>query len=58
MKIICTKEEFAEMLSHCVSNVNGTDCRACNKCVLYEKCEGAYVDTLTRYIEVKDDAAD
>ena len=58
MKIICTKEEFAEILSHCVSNINGNDCRACNKCALYEKCEGAYVDTLIKHIEVNDNAAD
>lgn len=58
MKIRCTKEEFAEMLEHCVSNKNGNDFRACNKCSLYERCEGAYVDTLTKIIEVEDDASD
>ena len=52
MKIICAKEEFAEMLGHCVSNLNGTDYKACNKCALYEKCNGAYIDALTRIIEV------
>lgn len=55
MKIILTKEEFAEMMGHCVSNVNGNDYQACNKCALYEKCTGAYVDQLTRLIEVKED---
>ena len=58
MKIFCTKEEFAEMLSRCVTNENGNDCRACNKCALYEKCEGAFVDTLTKIIEVENNAAD
>lgn len=56
MIIRCTKEEFAEMLTHCVSNVNGNDYRACTRCALYEKCEGAYVDVLTRVVEVVDDA--
>lgn len=56
MKIVCTKAEFAEVLGHCVSNFNGNDCRACNKCALYERCEGAYIDTLTKIIEVADDA--
>ena len=55
MKIVCTKEEFAEMLGHCVANVNGNDYKACNKCAIYEKCNGAYVDTLTKIIEVEDD---
>lgn len=55
MKIICTKEEFVELVSHCVLNTNGTDCRACNKCALYEKCEGAYGDSLINIIEVEKD---
>jgi len=56
MKIICTKEEFAEMLTHCVTNSNNTVIsNACNKCALYEHCSGAYVDTLTRAIEIKED---
>ena len=55
MKIICTKEEFAEMLGHCVSNANGNDYNACNKCAICEKCSGAYIDTLTKIIEVADD---
>ena len=56
MKIICTKEEFAEMLTHCVINHNNTvDFNACGKCALYEKCSGAYGDTLTKAIEVKED---
>ena len=55
MKIVCTKEEFAEMLGHCVLNVNGNDYNACKKCAIYEKCEGAYGDTLTKIIEVEDD---
>ena len=54
MTIICTKEEFAEMLGHCVSNVNGTNYSACDKCAIYEKCEGAYVDTLTKIIKVEE----
>lgn len=58
MKIICTKEEFAEMIGHCVTNINGNDYKACNKCALYEKCNGAYIDTLTRIIEVENTAAD
>ena len=53
MKIICTKEEFAQMLEHCVSSRN--DCHSCKKCALYEQCEGAYVDTLAKIIEVKND---
>ncbi len=52
MKIICTKEEFAEMLGHCVQALYGIDCDMCNKCALFERCGGAYVDTLTRIIEV------
>jgi hypothetical protein len=58
MKIICTKEEFAEMLGHCVSNLNGNDYEACGKCAIYEKCNGAFVDTLTKIIEVENDATD
>ena len=58
MKITCTKEEFAELIGHCVTNINGNDCRACDKCALYEKCEGAYVDTLTKIIEVDNNAVD
>lgn len=55
MKVVCTKEEFAEMLGHCVQNNNGIDYKACTKCAIYEKCEGAYVDTLTKIIEVEND---
>ena len=58
MKIVCTKEEFAEMLGHCVQNKNGNDYRACAKCAIYEKCDGAYIDTLTKIIEVENNAAD
>ena len=57
MKIICTKEEFAEMLTHCVTNHNNNtvDFNACGKCALYEKCSGAYGDTLTKAIEIEED---
>lgn len=56
MKISCTKEEFARMVSRCASNRNDTTCfstiSACEKCALNDVCDGAYVDTLTKFIEV------
>lgn len=58
MRIICTKEEFAEMLGHCVTNKNSNDYNACKKCALYEKCDEAYVDMLTKIIEVDNSVSD
>ena len=52
MKIVCTKGEFAEILTHCVENKNSNTGSPCLKCALYEACQGAYVDTLTSIIEV------
>lgn len=37
MKIICTKEEFAEMLEICGDRVKGETCKACP---LYSACGG------------------
>lgn len=56
MKIICSKEEFAEMLTHCVTNHNNTVdlFNACGKCALYEQCSSAYVDALTQIIEIEE----
>ena len=57
MKIICTKEEVAKMLTHCVNNFNDPNrWPACQKCALYDVCEGAYVDSLMAIVEVKEGA--
>lgn len=37
MKIICTKEEFAEMLTVCCDKVKGGNCKSCP---LYSACGG------------------
>ena len=37
MKIVCTKEEFAEMLEVCGDRVKGGTCKACP---LYSTCGG------------------
>lgn len=37
MKIICTKEEFAEMLEICCDKVKGGNCKACP---MYRACGG------------------
>ena len=37
MKIICTKEEFAEMLTVCCDKVKGGNCKSCP---LYSTCGG------------------
>lgn len=50
MKIICTKEEFAEIISICAQNRHTST--GCNYCPLYNVCQGAYVDTLTSLIEI------
>ena len=52
MKIIVTKEEFAEMLTHCINNDREYN-NYCDKCALQEKCDGAYGDTLTKIIEIE-----
>ena len=56
MKIICTKEEVAKMLTHCVTNSNDSSrWTACQKCALYDDCEGAYADSLMAMVEVKEE---
>lgn len=37
MKIICTKEEFAEMLTICSKRIEGVTCKGCP---LYSACSG------------------
>lgn len=54
MTITCTKDEFAEMLGRCVKNANGNDFNACTKCALYDRCDGAYIDTLTKIIKIEE----
>ena len=48
MKIICTKEEFAEMLEVCCDKVKGGNCKACP---LYSACGG---DNVKRNDDVSD----
>lgn len=54
MKIICTKAELAQMLTRCVENSSNSG--KCYACPLHEQCDGAYIDTLTAIIEIREEA--